>query len=92
MQQLPIIRSTTVSVHNGPHDNENEEEHANTHNARHIEHLSQFVTNKYPKRGKEEDRKNPSPHQHCVYVHTGTITLLAGVKYTQENQNENHNV
>ncbi len=92
MQMHVIVFYAAVGINNSPHNNKNEEENTNSYHAPHIEHLSQFVTDEYPKHSKEEDRKNPSPHQHCIYVHTRTITLLASVKYTQENQNENHNV
>ena len=92
MQMHVIVFYAAVSIYNGPHNNKNEEENTNSYHAPHIEHLSQFVANKNPKSRKEEDRKNPRPHQHLEFVHTRTITLTTCIKHAQENQNENHNV
>jgi len=90
MEELLVLHGATVGIHDGPKQNEDEEETGNRNHTSHIHHLVEFVGNENTEGGEEEHGENPSPHEHGINIQTGAFTATASVKHAKENQDEDH--
>jgi len=62
------LHGVTISVNNGPQEDEEDEERTDGNNRGHVQHLGHFIGNKYPKDGKENEGDDPCPHKESISV------------------------